>query len=73
MADSPVFSQQSMLSPGIMIPSTSPNDILVTLRIYGGAAILSPGAEYKSILARQDTTAVEVSLQPIQFTFACSH
>eukprot|EP01147_Barroeca_monosierra_P006585 gene6585-9402_t len=66
MADSPVFSQQSMLSPGIMIPSTSPNDILVTLRIYGGAAILSPGAEYKSILARQDTTAVEVISQVLE-------
>ena len=61
MSDLPVFSQKSLSSPGMKV-SGSLSSAQVSLRVYGGNALLSPGAEYKSVLARQETTAAEVCL-----------
>ncbi|EGD77699.1 hypothetical protein PTSG_08791 [Salpingoeca rosetta] len=64
MSDLPVFSQKSMSSPGMKVGGRS--EVAVGLRVYGGSALLSPGAEYKSILAREDTTASEVIAQVLE-------
>eukprot|EP00043_Microstomoeca_roanoka_P022916 m.257327 g.257327 ORF g.257327 m.257327 type:complete len:255 (-) comp24567_c0_seq1:187-951(-) len=58
MSDLPVFSTKSLSSPGIKLASFAEG--FVSLRVYAANAILSPGAEYKSILASEETTAAEV-------------